>query len=233
VLPKCRCCTLTPVLEGQVPSVSGAWQLHCTEYGQYTAAAARCQWKGLGVGGRLRQLPHPSSSHQILQLSLGMPPLLIDGDRGFPILVPSSVASLEIGGAAAHMELDDQLRGMAQSSGVNFFGVADLSVARDAILEQGGSALASFPRAISIGITLLHRSSDELQVPRLHSRESAARFHHLPAEQCGIEQGLQSAAGTCFPDCGLGATPEGVLKQAGGAPGRFGLDRQELPAGHT
>jgi len=157
-----------------------------------------------------------------------------------------------------HMELNGQLRGMAQSSGVDFFGVADLSVARDAILEQGGSALASLPRAISIGITLLHPivdqlpqrfqpavamnykyhaytlvSSDELQVPRLHSRESAARFHHLPAEQCGIEQGLQSAAGTCFPDCGLGATPEGVLKQAGGAPGRFGLDRQELPAGHT
>jgi len=51
---------------------------------------------------------------------------------------------------------------MAQSSGVDFFGVADLSVARDAILEQGGSALASLPRAISIGITLLHSIVDQL-----------------------------------------------------------------------
>jgi len=42
-----------------------------------------------------------------------------------------------------HMELDAQLRGMSESSGVDSFGVADLSVASDATLEQGGSAIAS------------------------------------------------------------------------------------------
>ena len=61
-----------------------------------------------------------------------------------------------------HVELDDQLRGMARRSGVDFFGVGDLSVARDAILDQGGSVIASFPRAISIGIALLHPIVDQL-----------------------------------------------------------------------
>ena len=61
-----------------------------------------------------------------------------------------------------HVELDDHLRGMARRSGVDFFGVGDLSVARDAILDQGGSVIASFPRAISIGIALLHPIVDQL-----------------------------------------------------------------------
>ena len=60
------------------------------------------------------------------------------------------------------MELDAQLREVAQSSGVDFFGVADLSVAHNAILEQGGSVIASFPRAITIGIALLHPIVDQL-----------------------------------------------------------------------
>ena len=60
------------------------------------------------------------------------------------------------------MELDDQLREVAGTSGVDFFGVADLSVARDVMLGQGGPVIASFPRAISIGIALLHPIVDQL-----------------------------------------------------------------------
>ena len=60
------------------------------------------------------------------------------------------------------MEFNDELRGIAQSNGVDFFGVCDLSLAHDAILKLGGSVIASFPRAISIGIALLHPIVDQL-----------------------------------------------------------------------
>ncbi len=52
--------------------------------------------------------------------------------------------------------LNQQLRNLASINGVDYFGIADLSQAYAAILEQGGSFMASFPFSISIGISLLN-----------------------------------------------------------------------------
>jgi len=60
------------------------------------------------------------------------------------------------------MALDSKVRGLAEGMGTDFFGVADLSPAYDAILEQGGPVIAEFPWAISIGIILLHAIVDQL-----------------------------------------------------------------------
>lgn len=60
------------------------------------------------------------------------------------------------------MELDDRIRDLALKLGSDLFGVADLSLARKAILEQGGPEVAGYPRAISIGIELLHPIVDQL-----------------------------------------------------------------------
>lgn len=46
--------------------------------------------------------------------------------------------------------------------GADFVGVADLSLAHDAILAQGGPVIAAYPRAISVGIGLLHTIVDQL-----------------------------------------------------------------------
>ncbi len=51
--------------------------------------------------------------------------------------------------------MNQQLRNLASINGVDYFGVADLSQAYTAILEQGGSFIASFPFSISIGISLI------------------------------------------------------------------------------
>jgi len=59
-------------------------------------------------------------------------------------------------------DLDGHVRRLAHRLGVDFYGVADLAPAREAIREQGGGALASFPRAISIGIALMHAIVDQL-----------------------------------------------------------------------
>jgi hypothetical protein len=46
---------------------------------------------------------------------------------------------------------------VTSSSCCDFLGVADLAVARDFIGNQGGEAVAGFPKAISIGIALTRR----------------------------------------------------------------------------
>jgi epoxyqueuosine reductase len=60
------------------------------------------------------------------------------------------------------MEMNHKLKEIAEVWGADFFGVADLSLARDAILAQGGPALAAYPWGISVGIALLHTIVDQL-----------------------------------------------------------------------
>ena len=60
------------------------------------------------------------------------------------------------------MTIDDKLRSQIEQALVDFFGVADLEPAREAILVQGGPAIAEFPRAVSVGIGLLQAIVDQL-----------------------------------------------------------------------
>ena len=78
--------------------------------------------------------------------------------------------------SAMHVGLDHRTRQLAEAQGANFFGVADLSPARSAILAQGGPVIASFPRAISVGIALLHPVVDQL--PRHTERAVAMSYKH-------------------------------------------------------
>lgn len=59
-------------------------------------------------------------------------------------------------------ELGSELQGYAEELGVDLYGVADLTEARDFILSKGGEHIADYPRAISIGIRLLDAVVDEL-----------------------------------------------------------------------
>ena len=74
------------------------------------------------------------------------------------------------------MELDGKVRVRAEGIGADFFGVADLSPAYEAILEQGGPVIAEFPRAISIGIVLPHAIVDQL--PQRADRAVAMTYRH-------------------------------------------------------
>ena len=53
---------------------------------------------------------------------------------------------------------------------------SDLSPARDAILAQGGPVIAEYPRAVSIGIALLHTIVDQL--PQRSERAVAVNYRH-------------------------------------------------------
>ena len=52
------------------------------------------------------------------------------------------------------MDLDTGLRTLALSLDADYFGVADLAPAHEAILAQGGERVARYPRAVTIGIVL-------------------------------------------------------------------------------
>ncbi len=73
--------------------------------------------------------------------------------------------------------MNQQLHNLASTCGINYFGVADLSQAHTAILEQGGSFVASFPFSISIGISLID-SIVELLPQRNEKAVRVAYRHH-------------------------------------------------------
>jgi len=74
------------------------------------------------------------------------------------------------------MDLLHKLQAIADSTGVDFLGVANLAPAHDAILAQGGEAVASFPRAVSIGLALPNAIVDQL--PRRAERAVAQSYRH-------------------------------------------------------
>lgn len=60
------------------------------------------------------------------------------------------------------MDLNSRIQDLAERWGADLFGVADLSLARDAILAQGGPAVAGYPYGISIGAVLPHSVVNQL-----------------------------------------------------------------------
>lgn len=74
------------------------------------------------------------------------------------------------------MSLTKQIKEMALENGVSYFGVADLSNAKQDILNQGGSEIASFPYSISLGISLINHIVDQL--PRRSERSVALNYKH-------------------------------------------------------
>jgi epoxyqueuosine reductase QueG len=74
------------------------------------------------------------------------------------------------------MDLSVELTELAQAMGADFTGVADLSLAREAILAQGGPTIAGFPRAVSIGVALMHAIVDQL--PQRADRAVAMNYRH-------------------------------------------------------
>ena len=72
------------------------------------------------------------------------------------------------------MGLYEELQKTAGAMDADFFGAADLAPARVAIQEQGGPYIAGFPRAISVGVALMHAIVDQL--PRRAERAIALTY---------------------------------------------------------
>jgi len=72
------------------------------------------------------------------------------------------------------MDTYDRIASLVTSSSCDFLGVADLAIAREAVRDQGGDAVAGFPKAISIGIILPHTIVDQL--PNRSNRAVAVNY---------------------------------------------------------
>jgi epoxyqueuosine reductase len=72
--------------------------------------------------------------------------------------------------------LNQQLQNIISSNSIDYSGIADLSKAHTAILEQGGSFIASFPFSISIGISILDSIVDLL--PQRNERAVKVSYRH-------------------------------------------------------
>ncbi|MEJ2657414.1 MAG: 4Fe-4S double cluster binding domain-containing protein, partial [Desulfobacterales bacterium] len=72
------------------------------------------------------------------------------------------------------MNIEDQLRDSAMAWGADYFGIADLTPAHDAIFEQGGTEIAQYPRSLSVGIALFHTIVNQLS--RRPDRAVAASY---------------------------------------------------------
>ena len=72
--------------------------------------------------------------------------------------------------------LREKLRGIVKSEGADFFGIADLGLAKAEAVRQGGAELAAYPRAVSIGIRLIDDIVERL--PARDQRAVAVSYHH-------------------------------------------------------
>ena len=75
------------------------------------------------------------------------------------------------------MDLTQNIGDLTLRGGADFFGIADLAPARDAIVAQGGESLGEFARAIAIGIALPDDLVDLL--PRRRSAQVAQRYERV------------------------------------------------------
>ena len=74
------------------------------------------------------------------------------------------------------MELFSKINDTAAVQGITYVGVADLAGVQKVVLEQGGTDVAGYPYAVSLGITLFNTIVDELN--RRSERTVALNYKH-------------------------------------------------------
>lgn len=75
------------------------------------------------------------------------------------------------------MLMDERLDEFSRALGADFFGVADLSSAKNFIGDYGGKNIARYPRAVSVGIRLPDTVVDEL--PRSYETTVSVNYRHI------------------------------------------------------
>lgn len=111
--------------------------------------------------------------------------------------------------------LDGRLREQALSLGADFFGVADLSLARDAVEEQGGEMLTQFPHAISIGVMMPSAIVDQIVRQGDRAALIAYRSHSYSILNTRLNQTVSRLSGLLQRD-GYRAFPIAAAERANG-----------------
>jgi len=91
--------------------------------------------------------------------------------------------------------LNEPLCKEALALGADFFGVADLALAREFVLGSGGEMAAQFPRAISIGVRMPSAIVDQLPRHRERAVAFAYRSHCYSILNARLDQLTSRLAG--------------------------------------
>ena len=147
--------------------------------------------------GRLTQcgerVEHLAMSRDPARLLPAYRAALVEAERLYALLrkrrktseVSENFGSLPAGSRSAReitsrrsirVDLSTRIAEITGELGADFFGIADLTPARDAIIAQGGPALGEYPRSVSVGIALMHAIVDQL--PRRAERPVAMLYKH-------------------------------------------------------
>ena len=104
------------------------------------------------------------------------------------------------------MTLSEQVQAVARAAGADFVGVADLSGVDDLLLDQGGPCVASFPRAISIGIGLMDPLVDLVKGSRDRTAGALYQYHVFSVVNPSLDRCALSVA-RCLQEAGYRALP--------------------------
>lgn len=74
------------------------------------------------------------------------------------------------------MELNQELQDLALKQGISYFGIGDLSLVSEEVVDQGETGVSEYPYSISLGITLLKDIVDKL--PLRAERSVALNYRH-------------------------------------------------------
>ena len=90
------------------------------------------------------------------------------------------------------MNLNEDLRHLADAQGIDYYGIADLCSVRVAVLKQGGDQIAGFPAAISFGIRLMDSIVNLLQ--KRDERAAKISYRHHAYEVINFRLDLVASA---------------------------------------
>ena len=112
---------------------------------------------------------------------------------------------------ANKMSLGEEIQALARVAGADHFGIADLTPALDSVRRQGGDAAAEYPRAVSIGINLIHPIVDLLP-SREESLPDIYRCHGTEIINIRLDLLVSEIAGK-IQQSGYGAFPVPASKR--------------------
>lgn len=104
------------------------------------------------------------------------------------------------------MDTGNVIKSLAESLGADYFGIADLTRARDFILLQGGPGIAAYPIGVTMGITLLDPLVELLPDRERNGGGMIYRYHTYDVVNAALDQValrvanvLQGAGYRAFP----------------------------------
>ncbi len=110
------------------------------------------------------------------------------------------------------MDLSEKLPRLVRRLGGDIYGVADLTTVKEEVIRQGGHELSAFPRAVSIGVGLMHSIVDRL--PDRDRSAVAVAYHTHAYEVVNLRlDAIASRVSSALQDAGFRAYPISVAER--------------------